>query len=577
MQGLDLYLVFSILVACLACSAVWMGIGFLILRRFSRDSSLMHAFWIGLGTVVAILEVYHFFSKIDLRITALISIIGVLGILSNRVSLQHQLARIWQTERPAVVCGLAVSVLIAFRASRICMDYDTGLYGLGVVRWCLAYPIVPGLANLHGRLGFNSSVFLCVAALDQGILRGIYDRIFTGLLVVALFSSIVPAWTRMFRPSPTSATDWFLSILLIPASCWLETREFVGTMTDLPATVCSLVAAAILFRTLEAKNRGSDNSGSAKFGLFVAMTLFAMAVVFKLSVIVFAGLGWLVALAELWSCLSACPERKRLITVSVLLSAVIIVPWIVRGFVLSGYPFYPNTSFGLHVDWRVPVASANAEAAIVRSWARLTSVGPEGAQGFGWFWPWFLDFWTDRLAFLSPALLTVSGGIALSLAWATKRFSRVPRELWLLVPCSIGLLFWILEAPSFRFGEPVIWTTAATFGALGIQSANPRLPWRKAGILGLILASLWTMQGRGLWAIWLIGTPLMTGPGSPSFLGAPPATRQTESGLAVHIPVDGPQCWNAPLPCTPYFNGKLALRRKDGIRWGFFIEGADHN
>jgi hypothetical protein len=578
MQGLDLYLVFSILAAWLACSAVWIGMGVLILRRFYQDNSLTHAFWIGLGTTVAILEVYHFFSKIDLRITLLICAIGVFGILSSRASLQRQLACIWQTERFAVVCGLAVSVLIAFRASRICMDYDTGLYGLGAVRWFITYPIVPGLANLHGRLGFNSSAFLCVAALDQGILRGVYDRIFTGLLVVALFSSIIPSWVRMFRPSSTpAAADWFVSILLIPASCWLETREFVGTMTDLPATVCCLVAAAILFRTLEDRNRGSGDSGPVKLRLFVAMTLFALAIVFKLSVVVFASVGWLIALVKLWSCASVGPERKRPLGASVLLSALIILPWIARGFVLSGYPFYPNTSFGLRVDWRVPVASANADAGIVRSWARLTSVSPEDNQGFAWFRPWFHDFWTDRLAFLSPTLLTVSGGLAVCLALATRKLSRVPGELWLLVPCSIGLAFWILEAPSFRFGEAVIWTTAATLGALGIQSINPSLTGRKTAILGLHLTSLWTMQGRGLWAIWLIGTPLMTGPGSPSFLGAPAVARQTVSGLTVNIPLEGPECWDAPLPCTPYFNRKLALRRKDNIRWGFFIDGAHPN
>jgi hypothetical protein len=40
--------------------------------------------------------------------------------------------------------------------------FDTGLYYLTTIRWAQDYPVVPGLANLHTRLGFNQSLFLFV-------------------------------------------------------------------------------------------------------------------------------------------------------------------------------------------------------------------------------------------------------------------------------------------------------------------------------------------------------------------------------------------------------------------------------
>jgi hypothetical protein len=49
--------------------------------------------------------------------------------------------------------------------------------------------------------------------------------------------------------------------------------------------------------------------------------------------------------------------------------------------------------------------------------------------------------------------------------------------------------------------------------------------------------------------------------------------RHTVSGLAVYVPVQGNQCWDAPLPCTPYFDETLRLRNESSLRWGFLADG----
>ncbi|MGH9418878.1 MAG: hypothetical protein ACRD3J_02800, partial [Thermoanaerobaculia bacterium] len=55
---------------------------------------------------------------------------------------------------------------------------------------------------------------------------------------------------------------------------------------------------------------------------------------------------------------------------------------------------------------------------------------------------------------------------------------------------------------------------------------------------------------------------------------SPVITRETASGLTVYVPVSGEQCWNAPLPCTPYFSANLALRVKGDMSSGFVNQGA---
>jgi|SRR5882724_2743855 len=245
----------SILVLWLLCAVVLIGMGSLFLRPLSPAYRLQDAFWAGLAAAVAILEVYHFLRPIDSLIAVLFLGFGLVGFLSSRTVLLRQ----WSTARTSAPWSLPVVLLVAFlvavRAAGPCEHYDTGLYGSSLVRWTASYPLVPGLANLHGRFGFNSSVFLCVASLDQGILRGISYHLFGGLLLLAFAATVVPACERLVRGSSASLEDSFLFFLLIPTVFWIMRTEIVGTMTDLPATASLLVACANLLRGLERREQ----------------------------------------------------------------------------------------------------------------------------------------------------------------------------------------------------------------------------------------------------------------------------------------------------------------------------------
>ena len=61
----------------------------------------------------------------------------------------------------ALLCGFLV-LLFAYGSSRGYMHFDTGLYHTQSIRWIEEYGVVPGLANLHSRFGYNSAAFaLC--------------------------------------------------------------------------------------------------------------------------------------------------------------------------------------------------------------------------------------------------------------------------------------------------------------------------------------------------------------------------------------------------------------------------------
>ena len=49
----------------------------------------------------------------------------------------------------------------------------------------------------------------------------------------------------------------------------------------------------------------------------------------------------------------------------------------------------------------------------------------------------------------------------------------------------------------------------------------------------------------------------------------------TRSGLRLYVPQEGDQCWDAPLPCTPYPNADLRLRRQGDLGSGFLLEAGE--
>src|SRR5216683_3880090 len=328
------------------------------LPTFQRFS-LLHSFWTGIAIITAILQLYHFFRPIDLVAVYLLLGLGLAGWLWNfafripdavagrtsllrfsgvstsRLSTAQSASRTYlrddlpqssgsstfrlttynlqlstaqfasRTHLRDVLLFLAAAI-IAFRCAALGEHYDTGLYGAQAVRWFITYPLVPGLGNLIGQLGFNSSVFLWFAALEQGPWCGLAHHLFDGFIIAALFASIIPAALSILRSESNSHIDWFLTLLFVPATIWGTTTKIVGTNTDLPASVVCLVAGAFLFRGLgdESPEAGTSTSDSPQRAatprdasgtdLVIAMVLFSLAVAFKISSVVFASLGWTV-------------------------------------------------------------------------------------------------------------------------------------------------------------------------------------------------------------------------------------------------------------------------------------------
>ena len=554
----------------LLCAAACIGIGALLLRGLWFSCSLTNALWSGLALILAFLQLYHFLRPIDGFADFFLLAAAAVGWIWNARLLFARIREIFKTQWGVVLVWVPAAFLLAFRAAGPCQHYDTGFYGAQAIRWFSSYPLLPGLANLQGQYGFNSSVFLWIAALGQGPWTGLAHHFFVSYLLAAFLAFALSAGLRVIRARNGSASDWFVAILFLPATSWAITGMIVGTNTDLPTSIVCLVAAALLFRASEngglALGQEAAEKVSRQADLVIAMVLFSLAVTFKLSSILFAALCWLLALAKLWQASKEGRRRKPLLVWAVVLSALLVVPWICRGLVLSGYAFFPDTKLSIQVDWKVSAGEAEKQADIARSYARV-QFSEQYAHGWQWLKPWFKNMASERKAVLIPLCLIVVGAIMRIAGTAKNKSSAGVAGLWLLLPAFAGLVFWFLEAPAVRFGEPLLWTAAATLGALAAQRWLDTQVKIRVGLAGLVVLIVWASHPRLLWASYFRAS---AGERTLSRLPEPKLVmHRTASGFELSVPVETDQCWDAPLPCSPYFHETLRLRRPGDFSSGF--------
>jgi hypothetical protein len=547
------------------------GIGSMVLALFIKENSLIDTFWMGLAASVAVLEIWNLVFPVTFSITLLLFCVGIMGLVLNHSSLRNSMSAVWQRSRWLPLIGIAFALLLALRSCGLCEYYDTGLYGAPAVRWIQTYPAVPGLANLHGRFGFNSSVFLCIAAMGQGIWQDLGFHLFTGFMLSAMWVTLLPACARAVRRLATTPADWFYTILALPALFWTMRSRIVGTQTDEPSTIVCLIATGILFEYL-CQEDGDDQRNTHSSRLVLATTLFSLAVAFKLSTVVFALLAWCLAFRRIWLVGQSARQRTKCPFAALALSTLILLPWCARGIILSGFPFFPATVFAFPVAWKIPHAAARWYAVGVQSWGRIPDVPFRDTQGLRWLGDWLNHALRNRPSFQVPLAISLAGLVVALISRLRGKPCPACPWLWLLLPSSIGIVFWLAASPDLRFGQFAIWTAAATLGTWGIVSLDLRFHRSRSNLVlgSLVLSSIWCLISLG----WKEPLLALRGVQRPPPLPEPALILQhTLSGLAVYVPTQGDQCWDSPLPCTPYFDESLRLRNAPYLRGGFTSEG----
>src|SRR5262249_31531005 len=130
-----------------------------------------------------------------------------------------------------------------------------------------------------------------------------------------------------------------------------------------------------------------------------------------------------------------------------------------RSVVLSGYPLYPSTQLDVFVvDWKIPAAVADAEAVVIRAWARgIHAVDPPetfadaAAYPISRWLPVWVEHWPTLDRFFLPMLATSLGLFPIALACRPlRRFQENGNRPALVLLAAVAVpasVFWFWQAP----------------------------------------------------------------------------------------------------------------------------------
>ncbi len=562
--------------AMIVLAMVFAGWGLLFARLFGREDfaarDIVVAPWLGWCLVLALLQIWHLFFAVTPLV--LLPVCGV-GIAGWWISARQW--RSWAANRGAAILALA-GILVAlawWMALHTTFQpgiYDSGLYHLNAIRWANTYPAVPGLVNLHGRLGFNCSFFLYAAMLNAGPFVHRCHHLATGALFLMSFVPCLWGWQALFRRGvPARAEHLYYAFFSAPLAVWAMNTDFAASPTpDVAVFLIGVVIGGELIQLLPSAADGGVpvmEQGAAAYRVLVVLLLAVAGLTLKLS---FFGLGGAAALlagaAFFWR-----PEwrvaGRQLIVRAFAVGLLVMVPWMARGIILSGYVAYPAGIGSLPVDWKASARQVAAEAGWIKSWARLPYVNYQRVlAGWDWVGPWSFDLVQQhRFDVVLPSLITAAM-LALAVFLGLRARASRPRHDWLFltVPAAC-LVFWFFTAPAPRFAGACFWMMA--IGA--VLTLRPWVRpgfWRPAALL--LVGGSWVLHASH--ADFRRGPPRDIGPA----MTVPMKIRTTDSGLGIYVPEDEHQdrCWDAPLPCAPKFRADLRLRDPADLSKGFTFQ-----
>ncbi len=510
--------------------------------------------WVGFSLVVGLVELFHFMLPIDWRVGLVIATIGITSTLMfdqeawrQRKADTHQFFQ----HRPWVALIL-IAGLIGFCSAAMLAPhiYDQGLYYFTTLKWLNLFPTVPGLGNLHGRLAFNQSYFGFAALLNMAPLWG-RGYAASGLFLLFLtYASVLEAKLHQCR-----AGMWLLVMIFLALASVTKQLPFQS-----PDRIFTFLQVIIFLTVLQIFRLKDDQvTAMSRYGialLFLCLTAFTI----KLSAAAYSLMSIVIVLPQLLRIFEQ--QKKSMMTKILLICTAIVAVHLLRGYLLSGAPFYPSPFGAWSFDWAMPIKTIQDDALLTFSFAKETKF-PAG-------WEWFIPWLKHRELFLLPigfAVLMTIFDLGLSLLYRSK--IQLNKFYLLHLPLLATLVFWVVTAPLPRFIEliPTLmlilsgWLLICRLQDIGFRYCPNWLIAPNKLVVNTFLQGFLCIAVAFM-TIKLVLIKQHTFSGWQDIPSVSTEVKITQSGLRVHLPNTntGELCWNEPLPCTPYFNEKLRLR-----------------
>jgi hypothetical protein len=431
-------------------------------------------------------------------------------------------------------------------------NYDTGLYHLQSIKWIEEFAVVPGLANLHGRFGFNPNIFtfFALTSLFELFKQEIFSVNFTLFSVFVLYfiNKLYSTFTK------NGITNIFIFNLII----FITILNLSGYLSSPSPDFISITFPLFILSSFYKGQDWKENLGIMNFIPILILCVYVVTV--KLSTLP-------IVILPIFIFLKFKTNLRELFQIFFLLS-LIILPWFVRNVVLTGWLVYPMYSIDLfNFDWKVPVSSLKSMNEAVTGWARNPGEQYVSAAHMD-ISEWFPSWWhrlirKDKLLLLSSFIFPLVSFIG----FLTRKIKIDFHTIVIIFTSFIGVIFWLLLGPDFRFGKGfIIIASISPILYLNFKLKLSWFPYKKLIFIFLVMIIIlflfFAKKNTGYNVIGIAqenSNRIIT----PQIIEIPKSIyfkTYDIGGIEIHVPSDGDQCFNHCLPCTPYPDSTLELR-----------------
>ena len=571
----------SVLLTWLLLLLLFSGLGIGLLKSMGQplNSSWvwLDSFWLGWALSLGVMQLWHLLFPVNDALVLIFALVAALMLIRQRRSLADALNRLARN-KPFIALFALLAIWFSNRALGMPIAYDTGFRDIQAVTWIDTYPIVPGLGNLFSSLAFNHSVYLYDALLDTSIWSGRSIYIARGLLLLVYGAHALGAALRLYRSQAADNLRWssLFATLTIPYILF-QTVRWGGITHFLTDTVVDLVGFLTVIYLLDFLQYWRPERESSDYFVYRLAIIILTGFTLKQSYVVF-GLASAAFAIVIWARRGGFRLKPKTVWLVMLVAIGLLLPWMARGIITSGYLAYPQSFGRVELDWTIPSEQVEIRQRTLATNTRHRGGDPEVVlASWEWLRPWLRNYLANVFPTLLPTVISIA---AIFLYVLAKRMNpggaRTPNLSWrALLPLVAMLLFWFFTVPNDKYVRYIFWSFAALSTTLTALACH-WITWRRRvmAVFALVLFCL-------SYVVFLVIrheeaiVPAGANDGFHALIQPAYEEFVTSDGTIINHPTRLNQCWQVPLPCAPYPHAGISSRVPGELRHGFRLKSIE--
>jgi len=461
-------------------------------RQFQKTPPfhIAYTFLSGMVLITILGTWFSLIFRLNIEINVMLGIGGIFGFLRQKEHIFSRTRRLYQEIRETPILLKCIFGLAVFMASSgSCIDsiwnFDHGMYYVQYVKWLENYAVVPGLGNLWGQFGYNSTWHILTAIfsfsfLGEDLKFNDLNGLFWLFLVMRSLYGLHYILQKKGRLS-----DYFT--VFMPLPIYIMRYYFNAAFADFAIICLIFLLLTLTIENIENQTWGKVDLPNILLGIFCFFTVTVKLSAAPIMCLIFVLIGYLIL-------------QKELIAISKASGIILllVVPWLIRYYILSGFLVFPFHQIDwFNPDWKVDTGISHYFQKEIEARSKIRNFQYEIEEVIRLPYEEWLPQWFDHMKYYEQFLVVIFatswGTFTLLFLYQILKNKNLSRNFILIFGTLwAGLLFWFLKAPDPRFGYA--WLFASMFFANAFILKNLLSNIEQIPLILSIILSLWAVK-----------------------------------------------------------------------------------